>query len=323
MTQSTKRSRYDLRSNHSNEQRIGDWCLKFLRHAGLRFFRKVSTGLFFSVLLTMTGCTQLQSPSNEIFEFDMPICSTRSSDGDKWPAPYYEHSVRLKIPEKNLYYWPTASTDFPANAIPKRKKNEPMVVDSLQFVNDRVVNQPNQEPQSLAKMTFIILENHPKNIAESVKANSSAFLLEKFAGYRDGMVVMKENLRPPEFRKPEPENGFWIWEAPQKWIIEGKGIIEDKDMSYHRTYQPVGFEDKIVFSCNHWRGMPVWGAASCRVSSQLDTGIGKDCGRISLQYRIWGEKLQNWREIDADMRSKIIPFIQSPLTVVKTIDGKQ
>jgi hypothetical protein len=288
-----------------------------------RFHMTFSTWLMFSIAFAMVGCSPIQSPGDGVFEFDMPICSTRSPDGEKWPAPYYEHSVRLKIPEKNLYYWPTPSTSFPANAIPKTKKNAPMVVDSLQFVNDRVVYSPHQEPQSLAKLTFIILENHPKNIAESVKASSSAFLLEKFAGYRDGMVVMKENLRPPEFRKPEPENGFWIWEAPQKWIIEGRGIIEDKDMSYHRTYQPVGFEDKIVFSCNHSRGTSPWAYSFCKVYSQLDTGIGKDCGRISLQYQIWGEKLQNWREIDADMRSKVIRFVQSPATVVQTIDGKQ
>jgi len=165
----------------------------------------------------------------------------------------------------------------------------------------------------------IVIRNLPSGIKEKIDVLTGAYRQTYVVGKRADSVIMRKVV-PPYTKRTDPEYGFWIWELPKKWFDENGEVHTDKDAIHGRIYQPVGNEDRLVISCSANKDRND-ANVPCTVYTELDTGAESSCERISLEYGMFANELQNWRTIDSIVRQKVHVLVHSPPIRFKKIDG--
>ena len=82
--------------------------------------------------------------------------------------------------------------------------------------------------------------NLPAGVDFKVDLLTNSNLHKYVSGQRDGMLIMSENLVPPHIKQPQPENGMWVWEQPERWINPKGEVTKDPNSFFSRVFQPVG-----------------------------------------------------------------------------------
>ena len=264
-------------------------------------------------LVVLVSCSPANNQRTEVLDLTMPICSARTVNG--WPDPPYKKEIKLRVPANMLRMKPSPA-EWPVGAPPKN------MVDLVLIRQVDEVTSPADNTTTLVDTGFSTwISNLPPQVDFKVSLLTDASLMEEMVGYRDGYVVMKDNFLPPFFRKPNPEKGFWVWERPEKWVTEKKGLQAAKDTIYDRVFQPVGLEDKVVMKCGYHR-YPPSDFGTCRVFTALDTGVEDSCERITLEYYFSTRDMSTWRATDTSIRKRVHALMQSPPVRFKTIDGQ-
>jgi hypothetical protein len=261
----------------------------------------------------LTSCSPASNQRTEVLDLTMPICSTRTVSG--WPDPPYKKEIKFRVPANMLRMQPSPA-EWPVGSPPEN------MVDLVLIRQVDEVTSPADSTKTLVDTGLnTSISNLPPQVDFKVSLLTDASLMEKIVGYRDGYVVMKNNFLPPFFRKPNADKGFWVWERPEKWVTEEKGLQSAKDTIFDRVFQPVGLEDKVVMKCGYHR-YPPSDFGTCRVFTALDTGIENSCERTSLEYHFSTRDMSTWRKVDTSVRKNIHALILSPSVKFNTVDGQ-
>jgi hypothetical protein len=262
---------------------------------------------------TLSSCSRSDNPETPVLDLTMPVCYSRTSTD--WADPPYHKEIKFRIPETALRMSPSPA-EWPGGKPP-----ESMVGLLLIRQENEVISFVDSSKTQVDSGLNILISNVPAGIDFKVDLLTDSIWRKEVASNRDGHVVMNGDFPPPYFRKPKPENGFWVWERPDQWITEKQGLRTAKDTIFDRIFQPVGLEDKVVMKCGYHR-YPISDYGTCRVFTGLDTGADQSCERIALEYHFATRDMTVWRGVDTAVRKKVHAFIQSPAVKFKTIDGQ-